>query len=123
MYSAFGYCNLQQHVEAEKLFSIFDKTTNNQGFDQGEAILLGKEAAHPLLITEGRKKEYPGSDLVIEETLPSGTLMARQKKIPNFGTPFRQILAFRIFQAHYNFIMVQPTHQCRGSFQKSSPNK
>ncbi|MBI2430915.1 MAG: alpha/beta fold hydrolase [Candidatus Levybacteria bacterium] len=57
--------------------SVFDNRANNQGFDQGEAVLLDKETEHPLLISEGRKKEYSGSDLMIEETLSSGTNYSR----------------------------------------------
>jgi len=55
---------------------IWNLGKNNDLFDQDKNVNeggLGQESPHPLSIEAQRKKEYPGSEIVIEQTLSSGS--------------------------------------------------
>lgn len=49
------------------------EVTNENGFDQGILKELDNDQTHPLQIEQMRAVSYPGSDIVIEETLEPGS--------------------------------------------------
>jgi len=74
---------------------IWNLGKNNDLFDQDKNVNEGgpgQASLHPLSIEAQRKKEYPGSEIVIEQTLSSGSNY--QKYIASYKSDGLKIYAF-----------------------------
>lgn len=73
VFSALGYWVWQKHSGKDtfdNLSAALESSTTSNLEERGE-VVPGTLMAHPLMIEEMRRRQYPGSQITVEETLPS----------------------------------------------------